>query len=265
MPWRFGSARHSRDSLLRLITRYFGRDKVDAIGADMVLGDRDFRLPPKVLCILFASRAGSNYSGSLLANTPWFENIGESFHPGQLAAVREREGLADDAAAAQWMIDTRGTAHAFGFKAGFSVLAGAAQVGLLPAMIDRTQFVLLRRRDRVAQAVSLFKGKLNGHYHSRQQAGRAITVDEYDRLHIGLHLEHIERRERDLESFVRQLGKSAPIVHYEDICAAPDRFVADICALMDLDAPARVDTRVDFKVMRDELSHAWAERFRAGE
>lgn len=223
----------------------------------------DFEVPEKVLAILFASRSGSNYLGQLLSSTGWFREIGESFRPSQLSKIRDRYGLRDRRDAAQWMIDNRGTAHAFGFKAGFTVLVAAAELGFLTEVFERTQFVLLRRRDQVAQAVSLVKSKLSGRTHSGQPEARPLTDSDYDAGAIAFELSNIVEVDGQLAEFLERLGKPAPVLYYEDICAEPTRHVEQVCRLMGLEMPADFVPKVRLGILRDEISAGWTKRFRA--
>ena len=253
----------TREEILALLAAYMGEEQVAKLGEAMPLRQAgSLRAPEKILFILFASRAGSSYAGRLLANTPHFRYVAEAFKPIHLEEVRRREGFAWDDEAAQWMIDNWGSERAFGMKAGFKVLAGAAHLGFLPDVVERAQFVLLRRRDRIAQAVSLFKGNISGRMHSVQKGGREVSADEYDAEAIAHNVAHIARNERYFEEIVGRLGKEAPTLYYEDICAAPRAFVERICRLLDLPPPAEFSSEVDLEVMRDDVSREWIERFR---
>jgi LPS sulfotransferase NodH len=257
--------RLSRSDLLHLLSSYLpnGPSLLEEIRHQLP-GSRQggFRVPEKILIILFASRAGSNYLGQLLTSTGWFGEIGESFRPHQLIRVGDRHGLEDAHAAAQWMIDHRGTEHAFGIKAGFDALISAATLGFLPQVLDRTQFVLLRRRDRVAQAISRVKGKLSGRMHSGQPTGRSLTDSDYDADAVVAHVQRILEREGQYEAIVRRLGKAAPVIYYEDVCADPAAQVARICNPMGLHMPDRYEPKVRVKILRNDLSTRWADRFR---
>jgi LPS sulfotransferase NodH len=260
-----GPPARSREELLQLFASYFGQDEVDAVRAQLALKRRgSFTAPQHILIILFASRAGSNFFGQLLCGTGWFREIGESFAPHQLTKIRERYCLKDLHAAGQWMIDNRGTTRAFGIKAGYSVLISAAELDFLPDVIDRAHFLLLRRRDRVAQAVSGFKKQLTGRTHSLQPAGRPLTDACYDAGAISAQVERIKLREAQYEQLLRDLGKTAPIHYYEDICAEPERRVAEVCRTMGLDMPANYEphSKVRLSVLRDDVSERWVERFR---
>ncbi|MBC2776774.1 Stf0 family sulfotransferase [Parasphingopyxis marina] len=261
---RFLPRPRSRDALLRLFAGYVGQGRVDEIAAQVEpVGERALQLPPRMLCIVFAARSGSTYVGRLLSNTPFFADVNESFQPGQLAAIRARHGLADSRAAAQWMIDNRGTAQAFGYKAGFSVLIAAARIGFLSETLERTQFVRLVRRDRVAQAISLWRAELGGKLHSVVPGeGKAIAPDDYNAERIAFNIAHVARNERWFSEIADRLGKPAPIYAYEDICEDPRGFVTSVCALMDLPVPDNFDPGVDLEIMRNDISAEWAERFR---
>lgn len=261
-----GGPTHSCEGLLELLARCFGDEEIrTALDQLPPYRRRGFRLPEKILVLLFASRAGSNFFGQLLCGTGWFNEIGESFAPHQLIKIRNRYGLGDVHDAAQWMVDNRGTPAAFGFKGGFHVLAVAAHLGLLSESIERAHFVLLRRRDRVAQAVSGLKGKLSGRMHSLQPAGRPLSDTDYDGDAIAAQVNRIALREAQYEEFANRLGKPAPVHYYEDICAEPEPHVAKVCEGLGLAVPADYDpySKVRLSVVRDELSARWAERFRS--
>jgi LPS sulfotransferase NodH len=162
------------------------------------------------------------------------------------------------------MVDHRGTPHAFGFKAGVAVLTGAAEVGILSEIVDRAQLIFLKRRDRVAQAVSLYKGKVSGQMHTRQSAGQTVRDDDYDGDAIDREFRNIPKTEAKLAKFAERLGKDAPIFHYEDICADPVTQVQRVCDLMGLEMPWHyAPKKVRLKVLRDGLSERWCERFRS--
>ena len=259
-----GNPARSREELLELCAELFGKERVQKIQEDIPLPQYGgFRTPKNILMVLFPSRSGSNYFGQLLSSTGWFAEIAESFSPGQLNKVQKLRSLDDLHATAQWMVDHRGTPHGFGFKAGATVLAGAAHVGILSEVLDRAQIVLLRRRDRVGQAISLFKGKLGAPMHTRQEHGQKLTDDDYDYPSIAREYQHIPRIENRLAQFAERVGKKAPLYYYEDICEDPLKHVEEVCTLMGLEMPWHYAPRkVRLSILRDDLSERWADRFR---
>jgi LPS sulfotransferase NodH len=250
--------------LLELCIHYFGSERVEQIQRDLGLTRHGgFRTPKHILMMLFPSRSGSNYFGQLLCSTGWFNEIGESFNPGQVAKIKARYGLTDTHDALQKMIDYRGTPHAFGFKAGFFVMTGAAECGFLSEVIERAHVILLRRRDRIAQAVSLQKGKMGARMHTLQTGRRELNDEDYDGEALLREYHNIVRTEETLADCAERLGKKAPLFYYEDICADPVANVTAVCDLMGLEMPWNyAPTKVRLDVLRDELSQRWIERFR---
>lgn len=240
---------------------------LDRIGSELTLsgGRTDFReVPDRVLMILFASRAGSTYAGHLLANTPHFQRVAESFNPPQLHKIRVDQELADDGEALRWMIANRGTAQAFAAKCGEPGLASAWHLGFLNAVIDRVTFVLLKRRDVVAQAVSLFRAELSGRFHSPQKASQHVRADQYDREKIAIRLLIIEQVYESLVRFLTLTGRAYRTVYYEDICTDPAAFVRMTCVDLDLTPPDEFDGTVRLEILRDEINEEWIDRFRGG-
>lgn len=245
----------------------FSPSLLDRIGDQLTLPESrpDYReVPDRVLMILFASRAGSTYAGHLLANTPHFQRVAESFNPAQLSKIRADEGLADDGEALRWMIANRGTPRAFAGKCGEPGLASAWHLGFLDAVIDRVTFVLLKRRDSLAQAVSLFRAELSGRFHSPQKAQQQVRVDQYDREKIAVHHLIIEQVYASLTRFLERTGKAYRTLYYEDICADPEAFVRTTCLDLDLEPPEEFDGKVRLEILRDEINEEWVDRYCSG-
>ncbi len=248
----------------RAIAEAFDPRLVERITGEMKRPTRlpDFSdAPPILLFILFSSRAGSTYASRLLANTPYFRHVAESCNHVRLAKIRTEQELEDDGEALKWAIAQRGTKRCFGAKCGEFGLIAAWSLGLLGQLRDRTHFVMLRRRDRVAQAVSLFRADLSGRFHSMQKESRAVVADDYDHAAIAERLGVIEQVNANLERFLALYNRPAIYLDYEDICEDPAAYVAGVCDFLDLPVPAGIDTSVNVGTMRDDLSRQWAERY----
>ncbi len=245
----------------------FHKGSIDGVREKLVLPDApvDYGdLPDHLFMILFASRVGSTYAGQLLANTPYFDQVSESFNPPALLGARTDQGLADDGEALQWMIRNRGTARAFGVKCGEAGLFSAWHLGFLDAAFDRTKILLLERRDIVAQAVSIFRARLSGRFHSPQAIRQEVRAEQYDRDAISSHIAVIERIYDALRTFLAETGKEYRHIYYEDMCADPAGFVQSVCRDLDLPPTPGFDGKVGVKILRDEINEAWVERYRSG-
>ncbi|MEO1167759.1 MAG: Stf0 family sulfotransferase [Pseudomonadota bacterium] len=252
----------------RIIRACFEARLVDKIGRDMALPDAQADLsaaPDRIMLMLVAARSGSTYAGQLLSRTGHFVRIADSLNPEQLAAVRAEHGLADDGEALRWMIGQRGTRTAFGAKCGEPGLISAWYLGFLDAVLDRATLLHIERRDTVAQAVSLFRARLSGRYHSPGKAKRIVTAEDYNRAAIATDIQIIEQVNANLADFVKRTKRPCLHFYYEDICAAPRAFVDTVCARLDLPVPREFDGKVRVKILRDELNAEWVQRFRSGD
>ncbi|MBC7986901.1 MAG: hypothetical protein H7X93_09580 [Sphingomonadaceae bacterium] len=257
-----------RDTIEQAVLECLGDAWVEAVRSSMTLPATPQRfeaLPPRVLLLLFASRSGSTYAGRLLAQTPYFNKVRGAFHPPRLARMRERLGLADDAAAAHATVAADATERAFGAKCGSAGLVAALHTGFLDDAFDRLSFVMLRRRDPLAQAISLVKASLTGRFFSRQHAATRLTADDYDRRAIEQQLALVGEINDGLERFAQRLGKAVSVHYYEEICSDPAGFVNAVCGGLDLPQVDRVSVDVGLEVLRDDVSRQWRERYEAGQ
>ena len=250
-----------------LLIESIGAPMVRKTAGDLVLPERPVPfdgLPERMLLILFASRAGSTYAARLLAKTPHFNEVREAFNVRPLSRRRLEEGLADDAEAARRSVAAFATGDAFAAKCGVPGLIGAHLTGFLTASWSRLSLVMLKRRDVLAQAVSIYRAQLSGQFHSPQRIQYEVKEADYDRANIARFIKVIERAYEQLERFVELGGKRAPVFYYEDICDDPRAFVEMVCSYIDLPAPTEFDPKVNVKILRDDINKAWIERFRAG-
>lgn len=257
----------SFDSAERIVIECVGEEAVRAIRQSMLLPSARpaFDPPaPRLLIMLFTSRTGSTHAGRLLAQTPYFNKVRGAFHPPHLARVRERQGFADDAAAARALVARDATPLAFGAKCGPAGLVGALYTGFLHSALDRVSFVTIRRRDAVAQAVSLVRAALTGRYFSSQPVGIEIGIEDYDREAIAEQIALVERLNAGIDLFVERLGKQSPTYFYEDICGDPAAFVRSICDRLGLPPIEAIPSETGLAILRDDVSRQWREQYRAG-
>lgn len=218
--------------------------------------ERELLLPPvepeyrlgsrRMLIMLFAARAGSSYAGSLIGNLPWFGTFTESLNPRTLERVRARYELADHVQALQRILDWRGK-EMFGFRCTPIGFASAISIGLMAQFRERAVFLILRRRDIAAQAVSMVLAHQTGQFHSFQPRSGEVSVDDYDFAAIDDRRKTIESIYARHEVVLAALGARAPTFYYEDITADPCGFLAGVCDYLGLAVPGApvIETRVE--------------------
>lgn len=251
-------------AMIDLMRPIVGEVAFDRAEQSLILPDDEPRYSlrsNKILVMLFAARAGSTYAGQLIGNLPQFGYFSESLNPRSVERVRERRGHPNHSVALQYTLRRHGK-EMFGFRTTPIGLASAALTGFFAQFHERMSFVILRRKDIDAQAVSMVLARASGQFSSLQRVRRKVTIDDYD-------FDAIERRRKIVEDIYERhhrlleaLGETAPTVYYEDILADPSGFVGNICAHLGIDAPDThiLDTRVS--KLPNAIKAEWLRRYK---
>jgi len=153
------------------------------------------------LGVVFTSRAGSSYLARELAVRRRIGRMEEAFSPNfvqGLAAADMIRSFADG-----W----------FSFKLGVRGLITAELCGVIPQYLEKMHFVLLLRRDIVAQAVSLVKANQTGQWHSIH----APTGEpRYDAARIADSARNIAAGVASLRRYLQLTKRPWRPLYYED-------------------------------------------------
>lgn len=131
---------------------------------------------------------------------------------------------------------------------------------LLPREFPGTRYVLLSRRDRVRQAVSLARAIQTGAWTSRD-APRGAPA--YDREQIARCLADIEGQHQAWEDFLASRGITPLRVDYEDLVGDREGTVRRVLAFLGAPAPARIPPP-RLARQADAISEEWARAYAAG-
>jgi len=201
------------------------------------------------LAVLFVSRAGSTFLARELECAFEIGRLRESLNP---PLIRNR-------AAAQ-VVESRQDPW-FSFKAGGNGVIAAELCGFFDAYLRETSFILLMRRDIVAQAVSRVKAKQTEQWHSTQLSKR-VAVYNGAKIAQGVKLiaDGVER----LRLYAEQSGRPWRSLVYEDF--EHGDFTLAMAACDALGVPRRsADSAIRASPVErigDAINEAWAERFR---
>jgi LPS sulfotransferase NodH len=135
--------------------------------------------------------------------------------------------------------------------------------GHLPelAPFPRPRFVWLRRRDRLAQAVSFAKAVQTGHWHGWDPpAGGApsFRFEQVDAL-----LRELDELERGWARWFEERGLEPLELSYEELVADHVRATLEVLDFLSLELPARVPIRPLTRAQEDAASDDWCSRYRA--
>ncbi len=162
-------------------------------------------------------------------------------------------------------VQTLGEDGWFGFKAGGDAIAIAERSGLVDAYLRELRFILLRRRDLVAQAVSIVKAKVTGRFHSTQTEKRPAEPSDYSRSEILRKMRIILNGVRRLDAYARGAGRPFRIAFYEDFENGDFAAIESLCDALGLPRRAEIAPEARRAVERigDHVNAQWCERFRA--
>jgi LPS sulfotransferase NodH len=216
------------------------------------LGEVRFAPWPQIdgcLAILFTSRSGSTYLARELECAFKIGRLRESLRPER---VKGQVGAQ--------IVDGRRDPW-FSFKAGgHSVIAGEL-CGFFDAYLRETAFILLLRRDIVAQAVSCVKARQTGQYHSTQKAMRPGV---YDGAKIAQYVSIISRGAQRLRLYAERSGRPWRPLVYEDFAGGDCTQATAACDALGVPRRRAGSKFRPMPVERigDATNEAWAARFR---
>jgi trehalose 2-sulfotransferase len=137
-------------------------------------------------------------------------------------------------------------------------LADADLEQVLRALFDDPQLILVTRRDKVAQAVSLWRAVQTQSWRADDAGKDEAPVYEFAAIdHL---VSQLESDERSWKEWLAQTDQRPFVVTYEQLEAAPAETVSSVLHALGLpDAGVSVPR---LSRQRDELSEAWVERYR---
>jgi trehalose 2-sulfotransferase len=135
------------------------------------------------------------------------------------------------------------------------------------AVLERTfpgldRWIFVTRRDKVRQAISLWKAIQNWTWRREDGTGTVIAHDlRYSYDAIGHLAAQLAEQEREWQAWFQEAGIEAFVVVYEDFAQRYEGTAIDILAFLGIDVlPAFGPRRMTRQ--SDALSDEWAERFR---
>jgi hypothetical protein len=191
--------------------------------------------------------------------------IGESLNPPQLQSRAQRVGLTSPGAALRHTVQSLGEGGWFGFKAGATTMILGERLGFVGAYLSRMRFVVLHRRDLIAQAVSAAKANFTGRFHSTQPEERKATDADYDRATILKKMATMLKAMQAHDARARAGGRPWHKLFYEDFAGGDFTSVETACDALGLPRRPQIETGEHRTLTKigDDVNDAWCERFRA--
>lgn len=195
-------------------------------------------------CIAFTPRCGSTYLCDLLTiNGYGYPNeyfqppfgVANSWHYMKLGL--HRPGFsADFAKFFKLLIYRFSQNNYFGFKVAwhqyrallFALSKSFLQINHLNDLIPQTKWIYLRRRDKLAQSISLWRAEKNSIWHSTDSPANQNDYPDYDYYGILFRMFKILLDEFLWEDYFSQWAIDALSIWYEDLVDKPELFMKKI-------------------------------------
>lgn len=228
------------------------------------------RLRPYAICC--AARSGSTLLCDLLRRSGKMGVPEEYLNPEHLAAemaprlgAQSSDGTVVAATYLRELIRRRTTPNGvFGIKVLWSQAERWLPSSTFRGLMARSDLIWLRRRDVLAQAISLVIAQQTQVWHHRDAAGPR-PEPFYDAEAIRRVLGAILSEEWAWGRFFEANQEQPTVVWYEDIVADPERVCGAICAAVGVAAgPFRIETRRLGGALNDQWARRWMDEIRVG-
>jgi LPS sulfotransferase NodH len=235
------------------------------LGGEALVVDPDLR----VLLMCFVNRSGSFHLAELLASTGRLPLAEESLNAEVVVAAARRHGLGSfpaylgHLARAAHLADSGSAGGWLALKVGVHQLRLLCEAGFLDAVAPRLRFLLVDRRDRVAQAVSRAIAEQTGSWAAFMPA-RPGAAPVYDRRRIEAAVGEIADFMRGFEAFFAANAIAPVRVVYEELVARPQAEVDRVLAELGM-PPAPIDmSRPRWRSQHGALNVAWRQQYLSG-
>lgn len=227
----------------------------------------------KYLIVCFTPRSGSSWLTDLVQRLGLLGGAGEYLNPQFVPKIFERYPATSLPDYVNRVL--KGTATSNGVASievtWFHLKNYASAIGLkpfankLPKPFDAdAYYVWLRRRDFVAQAVSLYRATKTGVFHSTERvpdSGRPKVV-EFDAAEIKSWVEHILQQEYGFERWFAANNLKPLRIFYEDTTASSEFTLKSLLSFVDEPAPDELRAiESAHRKLADEHSLSLIERF----
>ena len=221
---------------------------------------------PTIPCLLigFVNRSGSNYLAELLRSTGGFSGLDESLNDHSMRVLGGRyqvRSLADYIVRLH-REQGRQKGSIWGMKVGWMQLAMLLRARIVPELLA-PRMVLVRRRDIVSQAVSLYIAERTSQWTTNDPQAKSREEVEYDGQRILNTLRGIVQSYANLQQVALLGGIPVVDVFYEDLLDCPARIVAGLTESLSGRALGPDPSSVKIGILRDGLDAELKQRFLA--
>jgi LPS sulfotransferase NodH len=216
----------------------------------------------KPACImLFTNRSGSSLISEHMRASPYFGGFGE---PLNHQFVKEQSVRRSTTSFLEYLqnVQRQHTANGelFGMKASVDQALMLMRSRVIPDYYNDVRWVLIERRDIVAQAISMYFAGQSKQWRSDQE-GKAAIEPEYDFERLRLQVQMLSQRYVAMKSFCAVFGIEPYRITYEDFAVDPLAGAQALAAHLGVSNAAIDSSKVSTRQQRGDRNADFIQRF----
>lgn len=224
--------------------------------------------PKKIYCIAFTPRSGSTWLAHLVENSQALGVPREWFNPHAASHTIDHCGAGNFPEYYQHIKRFHTVNNAFGFEVAYPHFDKLLQEGYGYVLEEVNAWIFLRRKDFVAQAVSLYRALHSGVYHIRGDSAAPEVPLEYDRDRIAKLAFNLMNREWRFLQYFERKSIDPSMLWYEDLLSMKaEDILALLASIVGVDISNTNEAlasagETDFRITSDDSSKTMIERFK---
>ena len=216
----------------------------------------------KNVFVCFTNRCGSNFLTEVIHSTNFFPSSGEFFNWEVVISNSRRKSIQSLDEFCLYLIRQRQKNNFFISKIGYLQLFMLSKYGQIPNIINNPKFIWIKRKDVIAQAVSLVIADQTKKWTSYHQPSEEVTP-VYKMNSIFLSVHNIVKANIMFETYLKLFNADYLEIIYEDFCDRPIKHMKEICAFLQQDFKKPNLNKIKTEVQRNSINEEFKAKFLA--
>jgi LPS sulfotransferase NodH len=216
------------------------------------------------LFVCFTNRCGSNYLAHLIASTGLLNVAEEVFNASTVQQHVRQQRISSLHDYFNFLIRRLHMSGWLTAKIGIEQLLMLTEAGILDDIIGRTKFILIERRDTVAQAISRLIAMQNREWTSRHTAILPDAELIYLRSEIDTQRRAIAFENHAFYRFFASNGLAPKHLAYEAVMQSPEQHLSDIGTWLGFERFIGDPAAIGIRRQERTIKRAWIERYTRG-
>jgi len=219
--------------------------------------------PPgmRFVFLCYTNRCGSNYVAEIIASSGDYNLAGEDLNFDTVLTHSRNQGFTTFQAYFTHLVKIKAKAGVFFLKTAPTHIELLGRSGLLDQIVASTNFILVERADKLAQAISFAIAMGTNKYTSRQTATKEAADVIFDKQMITNMLGGLAEAHRQFVLFFGRNGLIPEMLVYERVASQPAEAFAGLSNRLAIPALKVALDRVRLERQADSTNDAWRRQY----